>query len=294
MIELLFTTVELGLLTALIVLGVFLTFRILNYPDLSVDGSFVTGAAAAALAIHAGIPGELALFFGLCAGAAAGMLTGFLHTVLKIEKILSGILALGILYTVNLRIMDGPNLSLLNQDSVMGIMQSPFNHALLIAVLFVITLVAKLLIDWFLTTGFGLHVRATGDNEATARSFGINPNVTKFVGVVLGSALTGFAGALFAQYMGFVDVNMGIGNIILGLAALMLGEAVFSSKKISMMTLAIIVGSILYQFIVNIALRLGLAGTDLKLVTALIVIIAIVLKDSDVYLSYGKRIFKTH
>ncbi|MBY0539522.1 ABC transporter permease [Patescibacteria group bacterium] len=293
MVDLVFISLELGLLTGLIVLGVFLTFRVLNYPDLSVDGSFVTGAAAAALAIQSGVPGETALLVGLVAGLCAGVLTAFLHTVLGIEKILSGILALGILYTINLRLMDGPNLSLLNQETVMGVMQAPFNHVALIAVLFAIVVFAKFFIDWFLSTGFGLQVRATGDNEATARSFGINPNVTKFAGVVISNGLMGLAGALFAQYMGFADVNMGIGNIILGLAALMLGEAILSSRKIATVTLAIIVGSVLYQFIVNIALRLGLAGTDLKLITALIVIFAIMAKDGERYITYGKRIFNT-
>ena len=274
--DLLFTSVELGLLYSVAVLGVFLTFRILRFPDLTVDGSFVTGAAVTGLAIQAGVPGLVAVLFGLLAGFLAGSLTAFLHIKLGIEKILSSILSLGMLYTINLRLMDGPNLSLLNESGVISVLQAPFNHLYAIGFLLIVAVAAKFFFDWFLQTQFGLALRATGDNEGTARSFGVNPNVTKFIGLGVSNALVGLAGGLVAQYQGFVDINMGIGVIILALAALMIGEALFSQKKIFIITSAIVIGAILYEFIINVALYMGLAGTDLKFVAALILIIALV------------------
>lgn len=276
MTDILFTSVELGLLYALVVLGVFLSFRILSFPDLTVDGSFVTGAAATALAIRGGIPGLTALFFGLAAGVLAGALTAFLHTRLGIRKILSGILSLSMLYTANLRLMGGPNLSLLNQEHIIRWLKTPLNDFYAILFLLIIVCAVKLLLDWFLQTEFGLQLRATGDNEATAQTFAINVNTTKFVGIALSNGFVGLSGGLIAQYQGFADVNMGIGIIILGLAALMLGEAFLSKRSLGAVTAAVIFGAILYQLIINVALRFGLPGTDLKFVAALIVVIALV------------------
>jgi putative tryptophan/tyrosine transport system permease protein len=287
MAGILFTSVELGLLYALVVLGVFLTFRVLNFPDLTVDGSLVTGAAATAISIQAGIPGLVAILIGFIAGFLCGSLTALLHTRLGIGKILAGILSLSMLYTINLRLMSGPNLSLLNQENIIPLFKTPMSHVYTIVFLLIVVVIAKVFVDCFLQTEFGLRLRATGDNEMTAQSFAINTKTTKFIGVGLSNGLVGLAGGLIAQYQGFADINMGIGTIILGLAALMLGEAIISSGKISTITFSIIVGSILYQLIINFALRFGLAGTDLKFVTALIVVIALVVGNNK-YLSYGK------
>lgn len=288
MVGMLFTSIELGLLYALVVLGVFLTFRILNFPDLTVDGSFVIGAATTAIAIQAGVPGIIAILAGLLAGFLAGSLTAFLHICLGIGKILAGILSLSMLYTVNLRLMDGPNLSLLNQENIISLLKTPINHIYTIIFLLVVVLSAKFFVDWFLQTEFGLRLRATGDNESTAQSFAINTKITKFFGVGLSNGLVGIAGGLVAQYQGFADVNMGIGTIILGLAALMLGEALISGGKIGKITTSLIIGAILYQLIINFALRLGLAGTDLRFVAALIVVLALVIGSNKKYLTCGK------
>lgn len=275
-----FTSVELGLLYALVVLGVFLTFRILNFPDLTIDGSFVIGAAATAIAIQAGIPGIYAILFGFIAGFLGGSLTAFLHIRFGIGKILAGILSLSMLYTVNLRLMGGSNISLLNQENIISFLKAPMNHIYTIIFLLVIVLVAKLFIDWFLKTEFGLRLRATGDNEQTAQSFAINTKITKFIGIGLSNGLVGMAGGLVSQYQGFADVNMGIGIIILGLAALMLGETLLPSVRIGIITTSVIIGVIAYQFIMNLALYLGLAGTDLRFVTALIVVVALVVRNN--------------
>lgn len=277
MFEILTTSGELGLLYALVVYGVYLSFRVLDFPDLSVDGTFVTGAAAAALAIKSGVAGVPALLFGFVAGCLGGAITGFLHTKLGISKILSGILTLGMLYTINLRIMGAPNISLLNQNNTIPYLQSPINHITAIIFLATIVLVIKFALDWFLTTEFGLFLRATGQNETTVKSLGMNPNKTKFIGIVLANGLVGTSGALVAQYQGFVDINMGIGLIITGLAALFLGESLVNPQSTSRATWAIIIGIVIYTLIFTIALRVGLPPTDLKFMAALIVILAIVL-----------------
>lgn len=287
MIDLLFTSIELGLLYSLVALGVYLTFRILRFPDLTIDGSFVTGAAATAVAIHGGVPGVLAMFIGFLAGFLAGSLTAFLHTRLGISKILSGILSLSMLYTVNLRIMSGPNISLLNERNIIGWLKTPLNDIFVICFFSTVILAVKFFIDWFLQTEIGLRLRATGDNEVTAQSFAINTNTTKFIGIALSNGFAGLSGGLIAQYQGFADVGMGIGIIILGFAALMLGEIFTSSQKIPIITMTIIVGAILYQLIINIALRLGLPGSDLKFITAFIVLIALIVS-REKYLVYGR------
>ncbi len=288
MVGILFTSVELGLLYALVVLGVFLTFKVLSFPDLTVDGSFVTGAALTALAMQAGIPGLPAILFGFVGGFVAGSLTAFLHIQLGIGKILAGILSLSMLFTINLRLMHGPNISLLSEGNIIPLLKSPTNHVYTIVFLVVLVLLVKICIDWFLQTEFGLCLLATGDNEMTAQTFAINTKVTKFFGVALSNGLVGMAGGLVAQYQGFVDISMGIGTIILGLAALMLGEALIASRKIPMVTISLIVGAILYQLIINFALQLGLAGTDLKFIAALIVVVALVVGNNKNYLAYGK------
>jgi putative ABC transport system permease protein len=273
MLEILTTACELGLLYALAVYGVYLSFRILDFPDLSVDGTFVTGGAAAAVAIKSGLPGLLALIIGFFAGCLGGAITGLLHTKLGISKILSGILTLGMLYTINLRLMDAPNLSLLNQANLIPYLKSPVNHLSTILFLLLLVLSIKFILDWFLATEFGLFLRATGENEATVRSFGMNHNTTKLAGLILANGLVGTSGALVVQYQGFVDVNMGIGLIISGLAALLLGEAVMIPRTIQKATLAVLIGIILYNLIFTIALRIGLPPTDLKFMAALIVIL---------------------
>jgi len=276
MLNILYTSVELGLLYIPAVFGVYLTFRILNFPDLTIDGSFVTGAAATAIAVKYGVPGVLALGLGFLAGLLAGGLTGFLHTRLGIGKILSGILSLSMLYTINLRLMRGPNISLLNEPQTIGLFKSPMNHIFVIFFLLIIILLFKFFIDWFLQTEFGLLFRATGDNESTAKSLSININKTKSVGIALSNAFVGFAGGLLSQFQGFSDISMGTGTVVLVLAALMLGETIVFKRKLSMVTTGLIIGSVLYQLFINLALWLGLAGTDLKFITAMIVTIALI------------------
>lgn len=266
------SSVEMGLLYAVAVFGVYLTFRVLDFPDLTIDGSFVMGAIITALAIIHGIPGLPALFFGFLAGCVAGMITATLHTYFCIGKILSGILSVSILYTLNLRLMGGPNISLLNQEGIFSLFQTPFDHLYLIIFLFCVVTLLKIFIDWFLSTEFGLQLRTTGDSESVAHLFAINTRKMKYVGISISNGFIGLAGGLIAQYQGFVDIHMGVGMIILGITALMLGEILIVKTSVRKITFAIVLGAILYQLVIHSGLQFGLPGTDLKLVTACLLI----------------------
>jgi putative tryptophan/tyrosine transport system permease protein len=289
-----FGSLEAGAIYALMALGVYLSFRILDFPDLTVDGSFVTGGAVAAILIVGGVNPFLATAAALVAGFLAGCITGLLHTKGKINPLLSGILMMIALYSINLRIMGKSNVPLLAEETVMtkladfwkglGIDEALSSIGFIPktwAILFFMVLLAfavKAVLDWFLKTEFGLAIRATGDNETMVRSFSVDTDFYKIFGLGISNALVAFSGALIAQYNGFSDVGMGIGMIVIGLASVIIGEAVFGAKNIVRATAAVIGGAILYRIIVTMALRVEFLETgDMKLITALIVVGALVL-----------------
>ena len=284
-----FGAVELGLIYAVMALGVYLTFRILNFPDLTVDGSFTTGAATAAVLITAGTSPLLATLAGAAAGLAAGVVTGLLHTKGGINPLLAGILTQIGLYSVNLRIMDGANVPLLRVDTLITPLRENglLGGAASIAIFGSLAILVKIALDWFLHTDTGLALQATGDNEAMIRSFGVNTDRTKIVGLALSNGLVGLCGALIAQYQGFADISMGIGLIIAGLASVILGQAVFGSRVIIVSTLAVVLGSVLYRVTIQIALQAGLDPNDMKLVSAVLVVIALVLPRWGVFRRVG-------
>ena len=271
--------VELGLIYAVMALGVYLTFRILNFPDLTVDGSFTTGAATAAILITGGTHPAVATLAAGVAGLAAGVITGLLHTKGGINPLLAGILTQIGLYSINLRIMGGANVPLLREDTLLtplreiGLLGTAYSIAIFAA----LVVVVKVLLDWFLHTDTGLAMQATGDNEEMIRSFGVNTDRTKILGLALSNGLVGLCGALVAQLQGFADISMGIGLIIAGLASVILGQAVFGSRVIIISTLAVALGSVLYRVTIQIALQVGLDPNDMKLVSAVLVVIALVL-----------------
>ncbi|MRI68266.1 ABC transporter permease [Gracilibacillus thailandensis] len=295
----LFSAVESGTIYALMALGVYLSFRILDFPDLTVDGSFVTGGAVAAISIVNGVPPVLATFYAAIAGFLAGVITGILNTKGKINPLLSGILMMIALYSINLRIMDKPNVALLNEPTMFnqiegfwaslgidnflngiftlaGSERVPGTWAILI-IMVIITLIIKFLTDYFLKTEVGLALRATGDNEKMIRSFSANTDILTIVGLGISNALVALSGAFIAQYGGFSDVNMGIGMIVIGLASVIIGEALFGTKTIARTTLAVIGGAIVYRIVLTFALKFKFLETgDAKLITAVIVILALV------------------
>jgi len=271
------TPLEQGLAYAILVLGVYLTYRILDYPDLTVDGSFPLGAAIAATLITKGIHPFLATVGGFLGGALAGTVTGFLNTKLKISGLLAGILTMTGLYSVNLRVMGGrSNLPLLRKTTLVTMFQDNLGFNWGAIVLFATTvLIIKIILDYFLHTEIGLGLRACGDNENMIRALGVDTDRYKIVGLALSNGLVGMAGSMIAQYQAFADVGMGIGTVVAGLASVILGEAIIKPKTIIRATLSAILGSVLYRFTIAIALRAGFAATDLRLVTAILVVIAL-------------------
>ena len=266
-----------GLAYALVALGIALTFRVLAFPDLTVDGSFPLGGAVAARLIVQGVDPILSTLAALVAGFIAGCLTGILNTRLKINSLLAGILMMTILYSVNLRIMARANIQLLYRPTVFTSMENMdvVRFIPIIIFFFVITVFVKILVDLFLHTEYGMALRATGDNEDMIRSLGVNTDNATIFGLGLSNALVALSGALVAQDQGFSDVGMGIGMIVAGLASIIIGEAIIKPKTVFRLTLAAVAGSVMYRFIISLGLRLGLAPTDLKMATGFMVILAL-------------------
>lgn len=280
----LFAALESGLIFALVALGVLISFRILDFPDLTADGSFPLGGAVAGVAIVAGFNPWVACAFGMLAGAAAGVVTAWLHVKLGILQLLASILVMVALYSVNLRIMGAPNLPLLGETTVFTQWVSGGNGFWMRCVVVgVVVVLAKLFLDWLFSTEAGLAMRATGSNLKMAQAQGINTSVITIVGMAISNALIALGGALFVQTQGGADISIGIGTIVIGLAAVIIGETIIPAKRMIWITLAVIIGAILYKLFIQIALSsdtlrsIGFGSQDLNLITALLVVIALVL-----------------
>jgi len=285
MAALLIHAIEQGLAYGIAALGVFLTYRVLNFPDLTVDGSFVTGAAIASLLlVNHGIDPFTVLVIAFVAGALAGVVTGLLNTKLGITNLLAGVLTMIMLWSINLRIMGRPNLSLLRVDTATRIVDSlwsPLGAVAILVFIALLTFAVKFLLDVFLRTEVGFALRATGDSEAMITAQGVDTQRMKVLGLALSNGLVALSGALVAQYSGFADVGMGIGTIVTGLAAVIIGGSLIRSSRVGWMTLSVLVGSLVYRVAVSLALRygyvVGFQASDLKLITSLLVILALVL-----------------
>src|SRR5690554_852079 len=277
MLSILQGTIEQGLAYALLAMGVYLTFRILDFPDLTVEGSFPMGASVTAIFIINGTNPFLATFFAFLAGIMAGMITGVINTKLKIAGLLAGILTMTSLYSINLRIMGRSNIPLLREASVISIIESwgiPSRYVSMITFILIVLLV-KAIIDYFLYTEIGMSIRATGDSPVMIETLGVNTDNIKIMGLGLANGLAALSGALVCQYQGFTDVGMGIGMIVIGLASVIIGEVVIRTSRIPFATLGVILGSVIYRLAIALALQLGFAPTDLKVVTAVLVILAL-------------------
>lgn len=262
---------ESGLLYALMALGVYITYRVLDFPDLTVDGSFTTGAAIATVMTLNGTPPILSLICAFIGGGLAGLMTGLLHTKGKINGLLSGIIVMIALYSINLRIMGKPNLSLRGEANL-------FDGASVLVVGLIMAIGVKLLLDLFFKTNIGLSLRATGDNQRMIKSFGANTDRTTILGVSLSNALVATSGALIAFSTNQTNNNMGVGMIVIGLASVIIGEAIFGKKSIFRTTLAVVMGAIIYRLIYALALRVpGMDAQDMKLITAVIIVGALVI-----------------
>jgi len=274
---------EIGLIFALVALGVLISFRILDFPDLTADGSFPLGGAVAATLIAGGHDPWLACGFGALAGAVSGLVTAWLHVRLNILQLLASILVMIALYSINLRIMGAPNMPLIGSPTVFApFIGEALENSWLVqpAVLAVIIVAAKIGLDLFFASQTGLAMRATGANPRMARAQGVATDRMVLSGMALSNALIALAGALYVQTQGGADVSMGVGTIVVGLAAVIIGETLLPSRKLWVITLATIIGALLYRLPIAVALNadfIGLQAQDLNLITALLVGGALVL-----------------
>ena len=269
-----------GIIWGIMTLGVYITFKVLDFPDLTVDGSFALGGAMSAILISNGMNPFITLIFSFLAGSLAGLATGILNTKLQIPGILAGILTMIALYSINIRVMGGrPNIPLLGMATSLTIIQNILSLSKVMSDLlvgFVFSLFIVFIMYWFFGTEMGCAIRATGNNEKMIRALGVDTNIMKTIGLMISNALVSLSGALVTQSQGYADVGMGNGTIVVGLASVIIGEVIFGNRFNFLYKLfSIVMGSIIYRIIIAIVLQLGLKATDLKLLTAIIVAIAL-------------------
>lgn len=277
-----------GLIYGIMVLGVFISFRILDFPDLTVDGSFPLGAALMVQCLLMGLNGWLALLVAFSGGVLAGVVTALIHNHLRVPNLLAGILTMTMLYSINIRIMgDRANVPIINQETILSQVNAKFtgiipDEYILLAFFFVVAMVIKLLIDLFFRTDLGLTLGAMGNNEQMVISQGVNPKTLKTIGVGLSNGLVAVSGAFAAQYLGFADVGLGQGIIVSGLASVMIGEfLVRKSNKIGVLTLCALAGSIIFYAVMYLGRYYGylihMTPSDLNLIKGVLIIILLIL-----------------
>lgn len=294
--SLLIGSFTIGLILALLALGIFISFRIFDFPDITAEGSFTFGAATAAALIVAGVNPLLASFIAFLAGMAAGAITGIIHTRFKINPLLAGILVMTALYSVNLHVMGKSNMPLLSETTVFTWIENfsvwisgenakttligwevAVKDLWLLLFCFIAIALFCSLLYWFFKTNIGTAMRATGDNDQMIRALGVNTNKMIIVGIAISNGFIALAGAMLAQYQGFADVQMGIGMMVWGLASVIIGEAIINDNSLGLVIAGAVIGSVLFRLLVAIALRWGLNPNDLKIITAFFVFIALIL-----------------
>jgi putative tryptophan/tyrosine transport system permease protein len=294
--SLLIGSVIIGLILALLALGLFISFRIFNFPDITAEGSFTFGAATGAALIVGGVNPLLSCLIAFLAGMIAGAVTGVIHTRFKINPLLAGILVMTALYSVNLHVMGKSNMPLLNETTVFTWIENfsvwisgadaktsligwevAVKDLWLLLFCLIVIILFGFLLWWFFRTNIGTAMRATGDNDQMIRALGVNTKSMIVAGVALSNGFIALAGAMLAQYQGFADVQMGIGMMVWGLASVIIGEAIINDNSLGFVIAGAVIGSVLFRLLVAIALRWGLNPNDLKIITALFVFIALIL-----------------
>ena len=268
--EVILNALEQGLLFALVAMGVYITYKILDFPDLSVDGTFPLGASISAAMLVRGINPWVTILVATLGGACAGAITGFLHVKLKISNLMSGILVMMGLYSINLRIMGKSNIPLFNTNHIF---KNPAINSIFI--ILAIVILVKVVLDLFLKTKTGFLLVAVGDNEQVVSSLGVNKNIVKVLGLSISNALVALSGALTAQNQGFSDITIGTGIVVMGLAAVIIGTSIFGKLSMIKVTTLSVFGAIIYKLVVAIALWMKLNPNDLKILTAILVAIAL-------------------
>ncbi|WBW97777.1 ABC transporter permease [Oceanirhabdus sp. W0125-5] len=264
---------EQGLIFAIAALGISMSYKILNFPDLSVDGSFPLGAAVASILLVNGYSPFIALIIATLSGGISGVFTGYIHTKFNITNLLSGIIVMIALYSVNLRIMGKANVHLFNTEHLFK------NKYPALLIIFILLFSCKLLIDYLLKTKFGYVLRSLGDNPNVVNSLGLDDKKYKIIGLMIANGLVALSGGILAQYQGFADIGMGTGILVTGLASIILGEQILKANKHIKLSTMVIVGSIIYRLIIAISLKVGFAASDLKLITA-VILLGILVMDS--------------
>lgn len=267
--------IEMGLIYSIVTIGVYITFKVINFPDLTVDGSFTLGAAIFGTMFVNGFPVQICAFGTIISGFAAGVLTGYLHVVWKIQGILSAILVMSGLYSANLRIMGRPNLSIMTESSTFW----SVDIFLATTVLFVI-----IILNRFFISNYGMAIRATGIGEKASAAYGVNTGMAKIIALGISNSVVASSGMMFAKSQGFVDIAMGSGTVLTGLASFIIGETIMRPKKTLTYLIACVVGSVIYRIMMSLALNvhdLGMQPSDLNLVTSLFVIATILIKKNN-------------
>lgn len=280
---LLLSVFEQGMIYAIMALGVYITYKILDFPDLTVDGSFPMGAAIAVVLIDKGMNPYLTLPVAFAAGAVVGVLTGIIHVKLQVRDLLSGIIMMTGLYTVNLRIAGRANYPIYTRSNIFDnqfvnsvIPQFLIRYKVVI-VIFVLTMITKYLLDAYLKTKSGFMLRAVGDNDTIVTSLGVDKGKVKIMGLAVANGLVALSGCMFAQQQRYFDISMGTGTVVIGLASVIIGTSIFKNISFLKVTSSVIIGSLIYKGCVALAIRIGLESRDLKLVTAVLFLIILVL-----------------
>lgn len=278
-------TVEEGLMYAIMALGVYITYKILDFPDLSVDGTFPLGGAITVTLIVLGVNPMLTLLISFIVGAVAGVLTGLIHVRLKVRDLLSGIIMMTALYSLNLRIAGRSNVSIFTQNTIfnsgilVNIVPEPFQDYIVLVILVIIVVLLKVLLDLYLKTKSGYLLRAVGDNDSIVTSLAVDKGAVKIVGLAIANALVSLAGSVYVQKQGFFDISMGPGAIVIALASVIIGINLFKRTSVVKATTAVIFGSIVYRICVAVAIAVGMEATDLKLITAILFLLILVVSN---------------
>jgi len=274
---------EQGMIYAIMALGVYITYKILDFPDLTVDGSFPMGAAIAVVLIDKGMNPYLTLPVAFVAGAVVGIFTGIIHVKLKVRDLLSGIIMMTGLYTINLRIAGRANYPIYTRSNIFDnefvnsvIPQFLIKYKVVI-VIFILTIITKYLLDAYLKTKSGFMLRAVGDNDTIVTSLGVDKGKIKIMGLAIANGLVALSGCMFAQQQRYFDISMGTGTVVIGLASVIIGTSIFKNISFLKVTSSVIIGSLIYKGCVALAIRIGLESRDLKLVTAVLFLIILVL-----------------
>ena len=280
---LLLSVLEQGMIYAIMALGVYITYKILDFPDLTVDGSFPMGAAITCTLIAGGMNPLLTLPIAFAAGALVGVFTGLIHVKLKVRDLLSGIIMMTALYTVNLRIAGKANLPIYNMNTIFDndIVNSIFPEKMAayktVVIIFIITVITKYLLDGYMNTKSGFLLRAVGDNDVIVTSLGVDRGFVKIIGLAIANGLVSLSGCVFAQQQRYFDISMGTGTVVIGLASVIIGTSLFKKVTFFRVTSSVIIGSLLYKGCVALAIRMGLPSTDLKFITAVLFLIILVI-----------------